>query len=360
MCHIWKYPTHPNYEITLKTLEQLPDGFQTINLTGGEPTLREDLLDICDLLYPKTRVLEISTNGLRAEKLESVVRKHPDVKIRISIEGIEEANDTIRGEKNGYRKKLDAMNRLLCAGATDLGFALTFQDENIDQIMPVYELCKRLKIEFSTSSVHNAFQFHKNDNYIYNRYKTAKSVEALITDMLRGWNVKNWFRAYLNLGLMRKISGLDRLQPCVSGTNCVFLDPWCDVYACNVRNDLLMGNLRDQSFEEIIHGRRASEVREMVARCPQNCWMVGSAKTAVSLPHFERLPKPGVLWWVVFNKLKLLTGRDIAFQKYVDYDNIYQDKHIVKRTSYLERSEKAVLQGELTRHYSQLEGYHNR
>ena len=294
MCYIWKNPTHPDYEVDIKTLEKLPGGFDYLNITGGEPTLRKDLMEICEVLNPKTKKLEISTNGLHIEVLEPIVRKYPDIKIRISIEGFEQTNDKIRGEKDGYKKKIDAMHRLVAAGGTDLGFATTFQDENIEEVVDLYRLSKKLKIEFATSAIHNAFQFHKNDNYMYDRLRVAKGVENIISDMLNAWSVKAWFRAYMNLGLISKILGHDRLHPCTQGTDSVFIDPWADAYACNVRNDLLMGNLREQSWDDIYNGEVAKIVRQKVASCPQNCWMVSSAKTAIRNKHFAHLPKLSV------------------------------------------------------------------
>jgi len=360
MCYIWKNPTHPDYEVGEKTLEKLPNHFNFLNLTGGEPTLREDLLELCDILHSKARQLEISTNGLHPEKLVPIVQKYPDIKIRISIEGIGQVNDIIRGEKNGYEKKVETMKKLIEAGGKDLGFATTFQDENIDQVMVLYEYAKKQNVEFATSAIHNAFQFHKNDNYIYDRLNVAKGVERLITDMLKSWKIKNWFRAYLNLGLMSKILGHDRLHPCSMGTDSLFLDPWSDIYACNVRNDLLMGNLRDQSWEEIYNGAQALKIREQVKACPQNCWMVSSAKSAIRNRHFEQLPKVSVVRWVLYNKLKVLFGRDIAFEQYVNYGDVYHDGNIVKRESFLANPTKKVLQPEQSRHYTQLDNYFNR
>ncbi len=359
MCHVWQHPTHPAFEVPLDVLAKLPSGFGIINITGGEPTLRADLFEICTLLYPKTRVLEISTNGLRSSILEKILRKYPNIKIRISIEGISEINDTIRGERNGYSLTIDTMNRLLATGATDLGFATTIQDENIDQLLPLYKYCRALNVEFATSSIHNAFQFHKNDNYIYSRIAVAKGLEPLVTAMLASWDVKTWFRAYLNLGLMRRILGLDPVRHCTA-TDAVFIDPWCDIYACNVRNDLLIGNLRDQSWQEIINSERFSEVRKLVARCQQNCWLAGNAKGAMRMRHFHRLPKLDILYWVILNKAKLFLGRGIAFEKYVDYNAAPKDASIVKRLSYLGTKQKAVLQAEQSCHYSQLPGYFNR
>jgi Fe-coproporphyrin III synthase len=360
MCNIWKHPTHPDYEIDLATLSKLPSDFDHINITGGEPTLRKDILEICDTLYPKAKTLEISTNGLRGNILEKVVKKYPDVKIRISVEGFEATNDEIRGEKGGFEKKMEAMNLLVAAGGTDLGFATTFQDENIDEIAALYQLAEGLKVEFATSALHNAFQFHKNDNTIYDRVQVAKRVEGLVTDMLKSPSVKTWFRAYMNLGLIAKVLGQDRLHPCTQGTDNVFVDPWGDVYACNVRNDLLMGNLHLQAWDDIYHGERAEEVRTQVATCPQNCWMVSSAKTAIRNKHVARLPKLAVLRWVLWNKARVTLGRPIKFDRYIDYSDVRSEARIVRRRSHLTNPDKKQLQPAESRRYTQIGEFFNR
>jgi radical SAM protein with 4Fe4S-binding SPASM domain len=178
--------------------------------------------------------------------------------------------------------------------------------------------------------------------------------------MIGTWSVKAWFRAYLNLGLISKILGHDRLHACTQGTDSVFIDPWGDAYACNVRNDLLMGNLREQSWEEIYKGEKAAKIRQQVATCTQNCWMVSSAKTAIRNKHFAQLPKVSVIRWVALNKLRSILHIPIAFSKYVDYNIVYHDANSSSRVSYLNNPEKKVLQPEKSRHYTQLKEYFNR
>ena len=360
MCHIWKNPTHPDYELDFATLAKLPGGFDHINVTGGEPTLRKDLAELCDALRPKTRTLEISTNGLHGNVLEPIVRRYPDIKIRISVEGFEATNNAIRGEKDGFQRKVATMERLIAAGGTDLGFATTFQDENVEEVVDLYRYAEGLKVEFATSALHNAFQFHKNDNVIYDRVRVARKIEELIVEMLGSWTVKNWFRAYLNLGLIAKVLGQDRLHPCTQGTDNVFIDPWGDVYACNVRNDLLMGNLRDQSWSEIYDGPEAERIRTEVAHCPQNCWMVSSAKTAMRSRRSARLPKPSVVRWVAANKARVTVGMKVPFDRYIDYDDVRVDETIVRRHSYLGESERRQLQPAESRRYVQIGKYFNR
>jgi MoaA/NifB/PqqE/SkfB family radical SAM enzyme len=361
MCYIWKNPTQPDAEVTLETLAKLPSGFDFLNVTGGEPTLRKDLAEVVDLLYPKTDKLEISTNGLHVDRLVPIVEKYPDVKVRISVEGFEATNDRIRGEKGGFQKKMAGMEKLIAAGGTDLGFATTFQDENIEEVVDMYRKTKELGIEFATSALHNGFQFHKNDNVQYDRMRVARRVEELITEMMKSSSVKSWFRGYLNLGLIEKILGHDRLIPCTAGTDFIFVDPWSDVYACNVRPDLRMGNLKEQTWKEIFHGPLAAEKRREVANCPQNCWMVASAKTAMRHKRFAQIPRTRPMLWVLLNKLRVTFGRRIPFERYIDYGHVRRDDAVTKRVSFLDRREKRQVQPKESRRYGQFEaGFFNR
>ena len=342
MCHIWKNPTLPKDEVSIETLSKLPGGFDNLNVSGGEPTLRKDLAEIIDEVYPKARVVEISSNGLRAHRIEPIIKKYPDIKVRFSLEGDEVTNNEIRGEKNGYQIKLDGIRRLQEAGGTDLGFAMVIQDENVSQLTKMYETTQNMGLELATSTLHNAWQFYKNDNFFYDRLTVARQVEGVVQQMLGSWKVKNWFRAYLNLGLIEKILGHERLIPCVAGTGFAFIDPWSDVWACNVRSDLQLGNLKDQSWEEIMASEMAQNSIHKVSECSQNCWMVTTARTAMRSKVIPQAPKIGPMGWVVYNKIKSMVGGKIDFDKYIDYSDVRQSPH-VPRNSYLGTKEKPLI-----------------
>ena len=55
MCNTWAYPSKHNEEIGLNIYEKLPL-MNTINVTGGEPFLREDLNEIISILKKKTTI----------------------------------------------------------------------------------------------------------------------------------------------------------------------------------------------------------------------------------------------------------------------------------------------------------------
>jgi len=360
MCHVWQNPTLPEEEISLETLDRIPNGIDYLNITGGEPTLRKDLLEIANILYPKAMKLEINSNGLHPQRIEPLIRKYPDMKVRFSLEGMEVTNSKIRGEDNGFQRKVNGLLRLKELGGTDLGFALTIQDDNVEEIVQIFELAQKYNFELSTSALHNGFQFHKSDNVPYDRLAVAKSIEDLITAMLNTYDIKLWFRAYMNLGLIAKVLGHKRLLRCTAGTSFAFVDPWSDVYACNVRPDVKIGNLKKQSWKELFGGKAIAAAREKVYYCQQNCWMVGSAKTAMRHPKYAKLPKWGPVEWVVKNKFRLLLGKCIPFGQYVDYSSVHQDPVTPKRMCFLEHKKvKRQLQTKDDVHYERFGDFYN-
>lgn len=352
MCYIWQRPTDPKEEISLDTISKLPKGFDNLNVSGGEPTLRKDLAEIIDIVYPKARITEISTNGLHADRLVPIIKKHPNVKVRFSLEGDESTNNSIRGEIDGFKKKVEGLKKLKEAGGTDLGFATVIQDENAAQLVNTYEMARSNGYALATSTIHNAWQFHKNDNYFYDQIKVAHDVEKLIIAMLKTNSVKNWFRAYLNLGLIERILGHERLIKCEGGADFAFIDPWSNVWACNVRTDLPMGNLQKQSWEEIINSDTTKESLKKAESCKQNCWMVTTARTAMRSNLIPVFPKIKPLIWVIKNKLKVILGKDICFDEFVDYKNVKKSP-LVERKSFLNVPFKKVIQKADDPHYSQ-------
>jgi len=360
MCYVWQHPTLPKEEVTLATLDKMPYGIDYLNLTGGEPTLREDLMDIVDLLYPRAMQLEISSNGLHAERLEPIVKKYPKVKIRFSLEGIAATNDRIRGERDGFEKKVKGLLRLKELGGCDLGFGTVIQDDNAAELIELFRLCHKYGVEFATSTLHNGFQFHKSDNVPYDRLRIARHIEDLIIKQLKTWDVKTWFRAYFNLGVIAKVLGHDRLLPCTAATDFVFIDPWSDVYACNVRPDLRLGNLEQQSWDELLNGSLATEIRRKVAQCTQNCWMVGSAKTAMRHPRYAKIPKGRVLLWIIENKLRVTLGLRVDFARYVDYSRVYQHAVVPQRVSFLDQPGTRKVQTKDDVHYTYIGEFVNR
>lgn len=312
MCHIWKYPSNIEDEISPAIINKLPQGYTRINIGGGEPMLREDIEDIVEVLRGKTTRLEFSTNGYYTERLVNIIRKYPDIRVRVSIDGFPEVNDRIRGIKNGFDHALRTIFRLKEIGAKDIGFGITISHRNAHEIIDLYRLAVALKVEFAQCIVHDAWQFRIPNNTIEDKERVIIEIKRFIQELLRSRHtnlrlkIKDWFRAYLNTGFINFLQGEKRLLPCGAGTNQFFLDPYGEIYACNAI-EYSMGNLKNADFEEIWNSEKAQKVREMVANCPKNCWMTGTSRPAMRKNPFSPIS------WVLKNKIRLFLGKDVKW-----------------------------------------------
>jgi MoaA/NifB/PqqE/SkfB family radical SAM enzyme len=312
MCNIWQSPTREGEEFRPSLLEQLPGGIGRVNITGGEPALRADLSEIVHILAGKTRRLEISTNGFFTDRLVEIGRRSPHITVRASVEGLPKRNDELRGIKDGFDHALRSVLRLREIGVQDVGFAMVISDQNAPDLLDVYHLASGLGVEFSTSTLHNSFYFHKESNGIGDLElavgQTKRYMEALLRSQRADprLRVKDWFRAYICLGLIRHMQDQRPPLRCTAGTDSFFVDPWGRVLVCNGSAEpWIMGDLNVQPFEEVWQSPAAGDLRRRVASCTRGCWMMGTAVPAL------RRNRSVAIAWVLRNKARLAQGRTL-------------------------------------------------
>ena len=77
-----------------------------------------------------------------------------------------------------------------------------------------------------------------------------------------------------------------------------FIDPYGDVMPCNGTKDKeVMGNLNEQTWDELWNSEQAEKVRNKVRHCDRQCWMIGSVSPAMH----KYIWKPA--WWVFRHKV---------------------------------------------------------
>ncbi len=311
MCNRYKVPSKPEEEISLETIRKLPEMYFT-NITGGEPFIRDDLKDIVRELYKKSDRIVISTNGFFTDKIVDLCKEFPQIGIRISIEGLEQTNNEIRGLEDGYNRGYTTLKKLVDMGMQDVGFGMTVQDRNAADLVPLYNISDELGMEFATASLHNSFYFVESHNIIKDRLMVAQNFEDLINRLLESNSPKKWFRAYFNHGLINYIFSQKRLLPCDMSFDTFFIDPYGDVMPCNgTKEKQVMGNLNKQSWDELWNSEQAEKVRKFVRNCDRNCWMIGSVSPAMH----KYIYKPAL--WVVKHKFL----RFFKKKKYSMYEN---------------------------------------
>jgi len=308
MCNIWKSP--PTEEMPPETFGKLPSTLKTINLSGGEPFLRDDLPEIVYHLKsacPASTII-ISTNSLQPQRIGLIVHemlKHdPGIGLGISVDGIGKMHDTMRGVKGAFDRAMETLELSKREGVRNIRLAFTATSCNISQLEPVLRLSREKKVEFTCAVAQNSEHYFKTDanKDIEDQGELKRQFNQLVSAQLAGFHPKRWARAYFARGVYEFATNKKRLLECRAGSDFFYLDPTGDVYCCNVLPEI-MGNLMETDFATLWNSGRARAVRETVARCQEGCWMVCTARTVI-----KRHPA-SVGAWTVGSKLLRALGK---------------------------------------------------
>lgn len=101
-------------EITLEQFQNIIPklkeiGVEYITLTGGEPLLRKDIIEIIMLLKANNFKVGMVTNGTYIEKLKNLNKENMIDAISISIDGLEQNHSLIRKSKNNFNETINAI-----------------------------------------------------------------------------------------------------------------------------------------------------------------------------------------------------------------------------------------------------------
>lgn len=104
-------------ESLAKSLPQL----RTLSISGGEPFLRKDIVDICRIFAQQCRIqfIDIPTSGTLIDTtvtdIEEILKIEPSFKlaIGISIDGMESYHDSNRGISGTFSKAMECCTKLL-------------------------------------------------------------------------------------------------------------------------------------------------------------------------------------------------------------------------------------------------------
>jgi len=315
MCEIWKHPTKSHEEIKPEICEKLPSGLR-INITGGEPMVRDDVEEFFKILYPKAYLLELSTNGYYTDRIVRLAEKYPNILIRISVEGLPALNDKLRGIPNGFDHALRTILELKKTKCKNIGFSIVISPENVKDLLSLYELCCYLEVELGNSVIHNSWYFHKCDNRISDKNEewkvVAKFIEAMLTSRRRKLKdkLKDYARAYFAQSILRRIRGdaPGYRPPCGAGKDFFFIDPYGNVTPCNGSDEeWIVGNLNIDSLEDILNSEKFKMVMQKVKQCKKECCFVVTERH-----DMVRKPwKP--IFWILKNKIKIAFNIPISF-----------------------------------------------
>jgi len=299
-CDMWKLERGP--EMKPQDYAVLPSSLTHINLSGGEPYLRDDLPEIYAVLrekFPKARIV-ISSNGLMPQRVHDMTARMPGVAVRVSIDAVGELNDEVRGVPGSYAKAMETLRLLEELGVKDLGVSSTVSRGVEDHLSRIMGLVRGKGMEFTCGVTHSSpIYFGEHNLLMPQRDKCLRALDTVMRRQLASRRPKEWFRAYMTSGLMDYVELKPRRFRCTAIKDFFFLDAAGIVYPCNMRNDP-MGSLLEGDYSKLVEANPA--IVHEVKTCTIDCWM--SCTVAPTLRRRPWIALP----WVLSHKARSIAG----------------------------------------------------
>lgn len=289
--------------IALLNKWKIPPFYASLSIAGGEPFLYRNFFPFLAKVY-KYRLTHwsiLSNGSLLNQENVKILKLFKIGHYQVSLEGLEENNDKIRGEGN-FKRAINAL-KLLVKERISATVSLTINKENIKDIFPLAELLSKIGVE----------------RFLVRRLVPWGSGFQMVDLLLEPQELTSLYRKIKEYDSYLKRRGLilrlpfscenaflegnpgKRKKPycAASGGRILVLLPNGDVLPCR-RLPIKIGNIFESSFEEIFYCDKMKEIRAIDNtpkfcrdNCPQinNCF--GGAK-CVTYAFSGRLDIPDV------------------------------------------------------------------
>jgi len=260
------------------TIPRLP----LLLLSGGEPTLRDDLAELVEPFVRScsTEVINLPTNGLVPERVERSVTdvleacRPARLRVNLSLDGPEEVHDVIRGA-SAYQRLLKTRWRLeelaRCEPRLDVAVNLTLSRLNVHAVEDTLRLLSRPPWNGPTFSVTLARSHPRDPDVLGLSPEEVERAFALVRE--QGRYPRSFGRRpdLLSRAVARAYREQARVAPCRAGILEAVLTERGVVYPCEIL-DRPLGDLREEGydFRRVWLGEKAKDVREEIAR--GECW----------------------------------------------------------------------------------------
>lgn len=287
-CLIWQQPKRS--ELSAQEIGRVLSAapwLRWVNLTGGEPFLRDDLVDVVEAVVgalPHLALLDFPTTGQRTDAILAGVERVaalgvPRFFLTLSLEGPPALHDRLRGRAGAFENLCRTWAGVRRMPGVEAYLGMTLSDANADQVEAALAAVDQRVPGTGWGDLH--VNVYTRSAHYYANAASALGPPALglpeaVRTILRvrsgGLNpVDRIESAYLRLVEEHLRTGRSPV-PCRSGSASVFVAANGDVYPCTVY-DRRLGNVRERPLAEILAGPEAEGAREVIARdaCP-GCW----------------------------------------------------------------------------------------
>lgn len=287
-----------------------------VTISGGEPFLRKDLVDLAKSLSEicRPKIISIPTNGLLFEKIphdvEEILKNCPktEIIVNLSLDGIGEKHDKVRGVPKNFEKAVKtyrALRKLNYPNFT-LGIHTVISKFNVDDLPEIYEYTMEdlkpdqyiteiaeERVELGTVGQEIAPSYEKYEKAIdFLIERVRKERWKKISKITRAFRIE-----YYNL--VKKILKEKRqIIPCYAGFASAQIAPNGDVWPCCIKAKVL-GNLKevDFDFKKIWFSQKADQARAKVKNKKCFCPLANASYTNM-LMDFKILLRVGLRYLV--------------------------------------------------------------
>lgn len=301
MCDSWRLK--PGDELTpaqVATVFGKIGRLDVVRLTGGEPFLREDMLEIAEAVLKQSRpfVIHVTTNGSFPERVVSFVErfsKPKRLRFMVSFDGQEAEHDRNRGEEVTFAIATETVQRLVAlrerygievsANHTVISPQSLEDNEGLRRRMGAWGVDVHSVLAYADSAMYGAKLRGKKAEHLivptgyplHPKLHGANVLDFVEQELERanqfGNTMLRWGKRYYLRGLRARLRGEKNAKPnpkCVALRSHIRILPDGSVPVCQFNTEKV-GNLLHQSFDEVWHGPDAKTSRRWVDRCP-GCW----------------------------------------------------------------------------------------
>ncbi|MBI5741420.1 MAG: radical SAM protein [Nitrospirae bacterium] len=297
MCHMWQ---RRDPDIPLEKIKEVlgsravRGSLINLVLTGGEPTLRDDLPEIFRFAFEDLGRLEYATfftNSLNPRLAQEAAakiaayrkqsgRKDVSFSVGLSLDGIGKTHDNVRGVDGAFGRVMEnylGLKALAERGCFDVGFNFTVQRENVldGGAQAMLEAAEGALFPITFTLVYGKDVFLNRVNIdewggqdeAYRREVVRFYEEAARRADSGGLIIDNgtYYRRILS-----QLKGGPRTLPCLyKEKKACLVDADGSVYLCEVTKDSLAGNIYENNFDEIWNSKQKdSAYAKMLRHCP--------------------------------------------------------------------------------------------
>jgi sulfatase maturation enzyme AslB (radical SAM superfamily) len=289
MCWNWKRGDRKS-DMSLADIDKvfqsnLWKNIENANVSGGEPTTRNDLVEICRVMLdrlPKLRKFGLNTTGLTPHRgipmltkiVEMCHERNINFSTRVSIDGVGEMHNRVRSVKRGFEKAnetIRAMKELQKKYSFNFGISTTIFHTNLDDAENILAWARSENLDIVFNMVRFTEPMLGNSDLAVNIAPHGEEEERMrqfFLDRVRHDSVLDG-QNYVYMHYADMIAnGYHRLAPCPFQTQGIMLNPDGGLFFCE--NSEVIGNARDTDPEELYFGAAGQTHRDFIRdeKCP--------------------------------------------------------------------------------------------